>query len=119
MQRLLAAILLAAFSVQAFAQAKYNSVAEMVAEQKVIRVLLDNAPGYGNQSATVNLMSRLRQMNFDGTFEFIYPHDEDEKEKVINLFNLPKDMPDEYTYEDSSKHKIQRFPLAHDTLHSI
>lgn len=99
-------VLFALLSTQAFAQPKYHSVAEMVAEQKVIRVLLDDAPGFGNQAATINLMNRLWQMNFKGEFELIYPHDEEVREKITTLFNLPKNFPAEYFYQDKNNHKI-------------
>lgn len=96
-----------------FAASKYGSVEEMLAKQKTIRILIDNAPGYGNQSASLNLMSRLRQMNFQGTFEVIYPDTDDGfnsdmniRIKMINLFNLPNDLPSVYTIEDSQHRKI-------------
>ncbi len=97
-------VLLLAFSTHAFAASKYNSAEEMVADQKTIRVLMDETPGFGNQSATINMMNRLRQMKFQGTFEFIYPVSE--TAKVISLFNLPKSLPDIYYYEDKQKNKI-------------
>jgi len=54
-----------------YADNKYTSVEEMIRDQKIIRVLLDEAPGFGNQAATINMMNRVRQMQFQGTFELI------------------------------------------------
>lgn len=41
-------------------------------EQKMIRVYVDSAPGFGHQSAGISVMRRLRELGFDGEFEVIY-----------------------------------------------
>lgn len=99
-------ILLFAFadSISALAASKYDSVERMIADQKVIRVLMDDSPNYGNQSATINLMNRLRQLNFKGVFEVIYP--DEQANKIIKLFNLPSILPDLYFYEDLNHQQI-------------
>ena len=90
-----------------YADNKYTSVEEMIRDQKIIRVLLDEAPGFGNQAATINMMNRVRQMQFQGTFELIYPDGAQYLiEKVISLFNLPKELPPVYNYEDNQHRKI-------------
>lgn len=85
---------------------QYNSVEAMVRDQKVIRLMFDWAPGYGNQAATINVMNRLWQMQFQGSFELIYPDRPEDTQKVINLFNLPANLPPVYRYEDKKRHKI-------------
>jgi hypothetical protein len=105
------AILIYFFTNLSFAEKTYSSVENMVSEQRVIRVLLDEAPGFGNQAATINLMNRVWQMGFHGIYEFIYPNESDEDvQKVISLFNLPikdpKNLPAVFSYEDKQHHKI-------------
>lgn len=73
---------------------KYPSIEAWVADQKIIRIYVDSAPGFGNQSASMNVMLRLRQMGFTGTFELVYP--KLSRDKVITLFNLPTTIPDDY-----------------------
>lgn len=98
----------------AFAASAYQSVEDMVTDQKTIRVVIDDAPGFGNQAATINLMNRLWAMQFTGTFELVYPdYDRDRegdvsdaKQKVLSLFNLPENIPPVYEYEDKQHHKI-------------
>jgi hypothetical protein len=98
---------LIALSINASYAATYTSVEDMVSTQKTIRVILDAAPGYGNQSATINLMNRLRTMHFDGTYELVYPDDNEENlNKVIKIFNLPEHLPPVYKSEDKDHHKI-------------
>lgn len=98
------------FTGAAFA-GKYQSVEDMLAAQKTIRVLIDIAAGFGNQAATVNMMNRVRQMHFDGTYEVIYP--DMSKDKVISLFNLPKDLPAVYHYRDANKGNIDFILESH------
>jgi len=87
------------FNAQLFA-AKYHSVEDMLSAQNKIRVLIDVAPGFGNQAATVNMMNRMRQLHFKGTYEIIYP--DIIKDKVISLFNLPKLLPEVYHFQDAN-----------------
>lgn len=78
---------------------QYFSVEEFVSDQKVIQILIDSTPGYGNQSASMNAMSRLRQLGFSRVFEIVY-NDIDSavvKDKVSILFGLPSDFSDDYT----------------------
>lgn len=82
----------------------YSSTEAFVTDQKIIRVVLDYAGSFGNEAATLNVMNRLRQMGFKGTFEFIYP--DNGTSKVTMLFNLPKDIPDVYEYQDKQNNKI-------------
>lgn len=96
--------LFSAFFLEDAFAAKYQSIEDMLSSQKTIRVLIDVAPGFGNQAATINMMNRVRQMHFNGTYEVIYP--DIMKDKVISLFNLPKELPAVYHYQDSNKDKI-------------
>jgi hypothetical protein len=97
---------LATFAGTAYAT-HYQSVEEMVAAQPTIRVIMDATPGFGNQAASVNMMNRLWSMHFNGTYEVIYPdYLESEVNKIIDLFNLPKELPKVYHYEDKQHHKI-------------
>lgn len=97
-------LLISSFS---HAAGNYQSVEEMVRDQKVIRALFDEAPGFGNQAATINVMNRVRQMGFSGTFELIYPDKyQEDIDKVISLFNLPKPLPPVYTQQDSEQRRI-------------
>lgn len=82
----------------------YSSIDEMLKDQKIIRVLIDHAPGFGNQAASVNMMNRLRQLHFQGTYEVIYP--EAAESKIISLFNLPKILPPIYHFENTANEKI-------------
>src|SRR3989338_5447333 len=77
---------------------KYSSVKEFIADQKIIRVFADNSPGYGNQTASMNVMVRLRQMGFKGTYEFIYSNLT--TDKITSLFGLPNNIPDIYNDEN-------------------
>lgn len=72
----------------------YSSIEEFISEQKTIRLIADNCPGYGNQAATANTLTRLRQMGFKGTFEFVYANAT--TAKITTLFNLPSNIPDVY-----------------------
>lgn len=72
----------------------YSSVEEFVAKQTTIRIFIDNAPGFGDQTASQNVMHRLRQLGFNGKFEVIYGLAT--KDKMIILFNLPKNVPADY-----------------------
>lgn len=91
------------FSAKIYADNKfYSSVKELVTTQKTIRIFMDNSPGYGNQTSSLNIMVRLRQMGFNGTFELIYGNVT--SDKIFNLFNLPKNTPDIY-YDE--KHNIK------------
>ncbi len=83
----------------------YVSVEDMVSHQEVIRVLIDSAPGFGNHAASLNAMSQLRQMGFNGTYEVIYP--DSEKDKVVALFGLPNDLPAVYSDNNNQDNKIK------------
>lgn len=82
----------------------YSSVEQFVADQKVIRVVLDSGSGFGNQTASLNVMARLRQMGFNGQFDLIYP--DDVMNKMSILFNLPDPIPSFYPYESKERGKI-------------
>ncbi|QLY25827.1 hypothetical protein [Bdellovibrio sp. KM01] len=45
---------------------------EFLHRQKLIRVYVDSAPGFGHQSAGISVMRRLRDLGFSGEFEVIY-----------------------------------------------
>lgn len=89
---------------QAFASFQYSTIEDMLAAQKTIRVLVDHAPGFGNQAASINMMNRLRQMHFAGTYEVVYP--DEMQNKIIQLFNLPASLPDVYHFEDAAHYKV-------------
>ncbi len=85
----------------AFAAEPYSSIEELIANQKLIRVVLDSGPNFGNQTSSINLMKRIEALGFHGTFEVIYP--DDITDKVITLFNLPKQIPSYYEYKNDDK----------------
>lgn len=88
------------FTDVSFANTKYHSVEEFVSAQKLIRIYADNSPEHGNQAASASLISRLRQLGFKGEFEFVYGNRT--TEKITNLFNLPRDIPEDY-YDSERK----------------
>lgn len=45
---------------------------EFLHAQKMIRVYVDSAPGFGHQSAGISVMRRLRDLGFTGEFEVVY-----------------------------------------------
>lgn len=45
---------------------------EFLRAQKIIRIYVDSAPGFGHQSAGLSVMTRLREIGFQGEFEVIY-----------------------------------------------
>jgi hypothetical protein len=45
---------------------------EFLHDQKMIRVYVDSAPGFGHQSAGISVMRRLRDLGFKGEFEVVY-----------------------------------------------
>jgi hypothetical protein len=73
---------------------KHVSPTLFLQQQKCIRIVADNAPGYGNQVASMNIASQLRQMGFKGIFEFIYP--ETIMLKIAKLFDLPEALGSSY-----------------------
>jgi len=80
-----------------------------VASQKVIRIFIENAAGFGDQAASLNAMDHLKRMGFNGRFEVIYP-DEETKAKIVTLFNLSPNISGDYL--DASKN-IQFIDFAH------
>lgn len=74
--------------------AAYTSVETFLANQQIIRVMADDGPGFGNQAASVNVVTHLRQMGFKGIIEFIYPGID--IDKISLLFDLPQNLPDNY-----------------------
>lgn len=54
-----------------------------LSEQKMIRVYVDSAPGFGHQSAGISVMRRLRELGFDGLFEVIYQQSVSDKIQKI------------------------------------
>lgn len=92
---------------------KYSSVEEFLADQKIIRIAADNTPGFGNQAASAALIPRLRQMGFKGDFEFIYANLT--APKIITLFDLPQNIPDDYYDVNKGIHfiKLKEFINRH------
>lgn len=84
----------------------YDSPENFVSRQKIIRACIGNGPNFGDQAATMNVMNRLRQLGFEGTYEVIY--DVKSVSKVITLFGLPENLPS--IYEDTTN-KIKFFEL--------
>jgi hypothetical protein len=87
----------------------YTAVDKILAKQETIRVLIDYTSNFGRQTASLNMMNRLWDMGFHGTFELIYPDDNgyyNAKDKMSVLFNLPPDFPAVYQFLDGKKHKI-------------
>ncbi len=113
----LAISLISLFSIN-IAFANYASVDDFVKDQKVIRIALDSGPGFGDQAASLNVMSWLRSHGFQGWFEVIYP--DEITYKMKSLFNLPyvyiSALPT--TYEDTVNHvrliKQSQFESDHD-----
>lgn len=91
---------------------KYSTVEEFISDQTVIRVTTDQQPGFGNQAANANVMSRLRQMGFQGIFEFIYP--DCVTDKIAMLFDLPVNVTGDY-YD--SKQKIRFIKMSEHLNH--
>src|SRR5258708_7094660 len=89
-----------------------QTISEFLRSQEVIRVYFDSMPyGLGNQVSSYQLIGRLRELGFKGKYEVSYigegfnKHYPDgnpnkniflNKEKIINLFDLPADLPDVY-----------------------
>lgn len=86
---------------------RYSSIEEFVTDQKIIRITVDHQPGFGNQAASVTVMDRLRQMGFQGTYEFVYP--DNITDKITLLFDLPSNIPSDF-YD--SKKKIRFIKLT-------
>lgn len=76
----------------------YSSVIGFIHDQKVIRIAMSDSGGYGDLTASMNVMDHLREMGFENNFEVIYP--DTSTEKIVNLFELPSDIPN--VYEDTS-----------------
>ena len=84
-------IILIILPVIAFSETQ--TVESWLSKQTLIRTYDDGAPGFGNQSATINAINRIRQLGFNGTFEYIYLT---KPNKIAVLFNLPKNLPEDY-----------------------
>jgi len=69
-------------------------------QQTTIQIFADNSGGFGNLAAADNVMLRLSQLGFNGTFEVIYPISI--KSNLSQLFNLPSDFSDDY--KDTTRH---------------
>jgi len=84
-------------SAASIAHKQYASIKDFLAGQRVIRIIADDTSGYGLQVASMNLMTTLRQLGFNGKFEFIYSTRV--TDKITTLFDLPHHIPD--VYEDT------------------
>lgn len=71
-----------------------QAIQDFLATQKIIRILADDSPGFGNQAASYSLLNRLRSMGYKGLVQFYYL--EEARDKIITLFNLPENLPDNY-----------------------
>ena len=76
---------------------KFTSVESYIQAQSLIRVAMDDAQGFGDIVASVNMMDDLRKYGFQGTFEVIYP--DASANKLAMLFGLPDTLP--AVYEDT------------------
>ncbi|UYL10218.1 hypothetical protein B9G69_006450 [Bdellovibrio sp. SKB1291214] len=91
---------------------------EFLHEQKMIRVYVDSAPGFGHQSAGVSVMRRLRDLGFKGEFEVVYqPSVASKIQKIYPGF--PEGISgqvhyvDIVTYMESVSHnRVAKVPLA-------
>lgn len=54
-----------------------------LSQQKLVRVYVDSAPGFGHQSAGISVMRRLRELGFDGEFQVVYQQSVADKIKKI------------------------------------
>lgn len=97
--RILKFIFVSLISMQC-AHASYASIKDFIQDQKMIRVITDGADGFGNQTASYNLIIRLRQMGYEGEFEFIYP--QIARNKIFTLFDLPPTADKNY-YDATAK----------------
>lgn len=62
----------------------WNSVEEFIAAQKIIRILIDNAMGFGHQAANRILIDILNHYyKYGNTIEFIYPFEAQGKIKLL------------------------------------
>lgn len=82
-----------AFSHTTFSS-NYTSVHDFLANQKHIRILIDDATGYGSQAASTELTVKLRERGFKGQYEVIYSTRV--LNKITTLFDLPDNLPSIY-----------------------
>lgn len=76
---------------------------EFLQTQKLIRVYVDKAPGFGHQSAGISVMKRLRDLGFQGEFEVIYqPAVAGKIQKIYPAF--PEGIPGKVHYVDVDKY---------------
>jgi len=74
-----------------------NDFSSFLLQQKSIRILIDDAPNFGHQTANLHLINRLRAMNYQGEIELIYGgwYEENDlalPDKIALLFNLPHNV---------------------------
>lgn len=75
---------------------------DFITKQEVIRVTTNNSPGSGNQAASFNIIEWLQKNEkYTNKIELVYGYESATKDKIISLFNLPKDIPD--IWEDASR----------------
>ena len=87
--------------------ANYTSVDSFIQSQKIIRIMAVAVGNYGHLAATHTLMNNLRmKLQFNGTFEVVYPRMDVYKMSVI--FGFPNTVED--IYEDE-KNKIKFITL--------
>lgn len=65
-----------------------DNLTQLITSQSQIRIVIDDAGNFGNQAASYNLILRIRELGFTGSFEVIYF--KDAKEKIFKLFSLPE-----------------------------
>lgn len=81
---------------------QFDKLSVFLSLQNKIRVVIDDAGNFGNQAASYNLILKIRQLGFKGEFEVIYF--DNVKDKLIQLFNLPKTDSKEF---NSKEYKIK------------
>jgi len=57
---------------QVYTPEELEALKTYISSQEVVRVRWSNAPGYGHQTSTVEMMKRLRELGFKGKFQIIY-----------------------------------------------
>ncbi len=75
-----------------------DSLQRVIVAQDTIRIIAEDAPGFGNQTASFNIVHWLwEQKKYAGNIQFIYDDAPETKEKIITLFNLPTSIEDDYS----------------------
>lgn len=49
-----------------------QAIRQFLSQQTTIRVLISAANGFGHQAASLNLMTRLRELGYENEFEVLY-----------------------------------------------